>query len=154
MARSTIIFQDARSLGVVSQSCRRLISNRFFFTWSSHRGRCAPLRLMPNWGSLSNTLFGGHESGILMTFPSHRIMPLSGCSVYRIDQHARGSSFFSTLYARTHLRCRSADVIRETKKLEKPCQDGRLTHQSLISSGRAYCRNEESHHTTHFFYLA
>ena len=30
---------------------------------------------MPNWGSLSNTFLVGHESGILMTCPSHRILP-------------------------------------------------------------------------------
>ena len=41
---------------------------------SPNRVRCASLRLMPNWGSLSNTFLVGHESGILMTCPSHRIL--------------------------------------------------------------------------------
>ena len=39
-----------------------------------HRDRFAPLRLMPNWRSLSNTLLLGYESGILLTCPSHRIL--------------------------------------------------------------------------------
>uniref|UniRef100_A0A0E4C728 Uncharacterized protein n=1 Tax=Anopheles gambiae TaxID=7165 RepID=A0A0E4C728_ANOGA len=30
---------------------------------------------MPNWASLSSTFLVGHESGILMTCPSHRILP-------------------------------------------------------------------------------
>ena len=75
MARSTIILQDARSLATASHPCRHPISDRSLFTWSSHPVRCAPLRPMPNWGSLSNTFLVGHESGILMTCPSHRILP-------------------------------------------------------------------------------
>ena len=78
MARSTVILQDARSLAAASHPCRYPISVRSRFIWSSHRVRCAPLRLMPNWGSLSNTFLVGHESGILMTCPSHRTLKMLG----------------------------------------------------------------------------
>ena len=76
MARSTIILQDDWSLAAASHPCRHAISARSRFTWSSHRVRCAPLRLMPNWGSLSNTFLVGHESG-LKTCPSHLSLAIS-----------------------------------------------------------------------------
>ena len=34
-----------------------------------------PLRLVSNWGSLSNIFLVGHESGIIITRSSHRILP-------------------------------------------------------------------------------
>uniref|UniRef100_A0A4Y0BIH0 Uncharacterized protein n=1 Tax=Anopheles funestus TaxID=62324 RepID=A0A4Y0BIH0_ANOFN len=40
----------------------------------SQRARCAPLRIVPN-GSLTSTFLVGHESGILITCPSHLILP-------------------------------------------------------------------------------
>ena len=61
MARSTIILQHARSLTAVSHPCRHPISVKSRFTWCSHRVRCALLRFMPNWRSLSNTFLVGHE---------------------------------------------------------------------------------------------
>ena len=72
---STIILQDVRSLAAACHPCRHPISDRSRFTWSSHRVRCAPLRLMPNWGSLSNTFLVGHEFSILITCLNHHILP-------------------------------------------------------------------------------
>ena len=53
----------SRMLGpwlAASHPCRHPISARCRFTWSSHRVRCAPLRLIPNWRSLSNTFLVRH----------------------------------------------------------------------------------------------
>ena len=51
MVQSTMILQDARSLVAASHPCRHPISDRSRCTWSSHRVRCTPLHLMPNWES-------------------------------------------------------------------------------------------------------
>lgn len=66
LARSTFILQDAWSLAGNSHSYRHPISHWFRFTWSSHCGLCAPLRLVLSWGTLLNNFLVEHESDILI----------------------------------------------------------------------------------------
>ena len=115
MAQSTIILQNARSLAAVSHPCRHPISVRSRFTWSSHQVRCAPTRLMPNWGSLSNTFLLEHESGILMTCPSHHILPAFATVRMLGSPYSSASSWFILLL---HALCTSTPpkIIRRMRR--------------------------------------
>ena len=68
------------------------ISDRFHFTWSSHRVRCTALRLMPNWGSLWNTFL----KGIWVRHPHDMLQPSYPASL-RHRQDARFAVQFSKL---------------------------------------------------------
>ena len=56
----TIILRDAQSRTAAFRPCRHPISDKSR-TRSSHRVRCTPLRLMPNWGSQSNNFLKAHQ---------------------------------------------------------------------------------------------
>ena len=57
----------------------------------------APLRLMPNWGLLSNTFLVEHESDILMTCPSHGILPAFATVRMLGPPYSSSSSWFILL---------------------------------------------------------